>query len=76
MTLQDIQEQALELSIEERWQLIDTLMHSLRSQERSAAKPKSIAASLIGIANTEAPPLTDEEVRAALDERRLQLRLK
>ena len=72
MTLQDIQDQALELSTEERWQLIDALMHSLQHQECSTAKPRRIAASLIGIAKTEASPPTDEEVKAALDERRLQ----
>jgi hypothetical protein len=35
-------------------------------------KPQSLAASLIGIAKTDMPPPTDEEVKAILDERLVQ----
>jgi len=70
MTLHEIQTQALKLSPEERWELIHTLMRSLRTQ--STAKPKGLAANLIGIAKTDTPPPTDEEVKAMLDERLVQ----
>ncbi|MEG3435736.1 hypothetical protein V0288_01270 [Pannus brasiliensis CCIBt3594] len=69
MTLQEIQERALQLSIEERLQLIDTLTRSLQPESRPTVKPKGLAASLIGIAKTDAPPPTDEEVEALLKER-------
>lgn len=69
MTLQEIQEQALRLSLEERWQLINALMKSVQPQSQLKVKPKGLAASLIGIAKTDAPPPTDEEVKAMLDER-------
>ncbi|MGV0027778.1 hypothetical protein [Phormidesmis priestleyi] len=39
------------------------------SHAQSTVKPTGLAASLIGIAKTDAPPPTDEEVKAVLDER-------
>lgn len=80
MTLHELQDQALKLSNEDRCQLINTLMRSrsdssrvsLQSKPQSALKPQGLAASLIGIAKTGAPPPTDEEVNAMLDERLVQ----
>lgn len=72
MTLRELQDQALMLSAEERWKLIDTLMRSLKPKPRSKVKPKGLAASLIGIAKTDGPPPTDAEVKAMLDERLVQ----
>lgn len=72
MTLRELQEQALELSVEDRWQLVKTLIQSLQSNSQLAVKSKGLAASLIGIAKTDAPPPTDEEVKAMLDERLVQ----
>ena len=68
MTLHELEDQALKLSAEDRWQLINTLMRSL--QPRS--KPKGLAASLIGMAKTDMLPPTDEEVKAMLDKRLVQ----
>ncbi len=72
MTLHEVQEQALRLSAEERWQLINTLMQSLQSKSQATIKPKGLAASLVGIAKTDAPSPTDEEVKILLDERLVQ----
>ena len=72
MILRDLQEQALKLSVFERWQLIHTLMRSLQPNSQSTVKPKGLAASLIGIAKINAPPPTDEDVKAMLDERLVQ----
>lgn len=36
MTLQNLQKQALQLSISERWQLVQTLLESLQQETRSA----------------------------------------
>jgi hypothetical protein len=69
MTLHELQNQALRLSTEDRLQLISALMRSIQSKSPSAVKPKGLAASLVGIAKTDAPPPTDEEVQAMLDER-------
>lgn len=70
MTLRELQDRALRLSAEERWQLIDALMRSLQPKPRSKVKLKGLAASLIGIAKTDAPPPTDAEVKAMLDEQK------
>jgi hypothetical protein len=72
MTLHELQNQALGLSVEDRWQLINALMRSLQPKTSSAVKPKGLAKSLIGIAKTDAPPPTDEEVSLMLDERLTQ----
>lgn len=80
MTLHELQEQALKLPFEERWQLIQVLMRSVSDQQsgslqpsvQSTAKPTGLAASLIGIARTDALAPTDEEVRVMLDERLVQ----
>ena len=80
MTLHELQEQALKLPAEERWQLINVLMRSVSDQQswllqpnpRSTARPTGLATSLIGIAKTDAPPPTEEEVKAMLDEQLVQ----
>ena len=61
MTLHELQDQALKLSVEDRWQLINSLMRSLQPETQIAVKPKGLAASLIGIAKTDAPTPTDED---------------
>ncbi|KYC42339.1 hypothetical protein WA1_20425 [Scytonema hofmannii PCC 7110] len=38
MTLQELQKQALQLSISERWQLMQTLMESLQQETRPVQK--------------------------------------
>lgn len=69
MTYQDVQDQALKLSDEERWRLVNVLLRSLKPAPKPTTKRQGLAASLIGIAKTDAPPPSDEEVRAMLDER-------
>ena len=72
MTLRELQDQALELPVEERWQLVYILMRSLQSESQAKVQSAGLAQSLIGIAKTDMPPPTDEEVEAMLDERLTQ----
>jgi hypothetical protein len=72
ITLHELQHQALMLSTEDRLQLINALTRSLQPKKSLAVKPKGLATSLIGIAKTDAPTPTDEEVKAMLDERLAQ----
>lgn len=72
MTLRELQEQALRLSSEDRWELINVLMRSLQPPSQSMIKSKGLAAGLIGIAKTDVHPPTDEEVKTMLDERLVQ----
>jgi hypothetical protein len=67
-----LENEALKLSVEDRWQLINRLMRSLQPKTQLTIKPKGLAASLIGIAKTDDPIPTDEEVQAILDEPLLQ----
>ncbi|MCU0552511.1 MAG: hypothetical protein MUC48_24530 [Leptolyngbya sp. Prado105] len=71
MKLDEIQDQALNLSPEERLKLANVLMRSLQPT-RPATKRQEIAERLIGMAQTDAPPPSDEEVAAILDERLAQ----
>ena len=74
MQLRELQERALKLPLEERWQLVNRLMRSLQPSVETALddEDEDIVSSLIGIAKTEGPAPTDEEVRAMLDERLVQ----
>lgn len=72
MKYQDVQDQALKLSDEERWQLVNVLLRSLQPASEPIAERQGIAERLIGIAKTDSPPPSDEEVRAILDERLAQ----
>ena len=80
MKFDEIPEQALKFSVKDHWQLIDVLMRSVSDQQswslqpnpQSTARPTGLAASLIGIVQTDAPPPTDEEVKAMLNERLTQ----
>jgi hypothetical protein len=67
MTPHALQTQALALPTADRWQLTNALL-----QSPSTAKPQGLAASLIGIAKTNNPAPTDDEVAAMLDERLAQ----
>jgi hypothetical protein len=70
MTPHELQTQALALPTADRWQLTNALRRSLQSP--AADRPKGLAASLIGIAKTDSPAPTDDEVAAMLDERLAQ----
>lgn len=72
MTLTELQAQALKLPLEERWQLISALIRSVQPETPKAIEPKGLAASLVGLAKTDSPPPTDEEVAMMLDERLAQ----
>jgi hypothetical protein len=71
MTLHELQTQALELPAEERWQLTNALLKSLQPVQQ-IAQGQSIVERLVGIAKTDGPAPTDEEVATMLDERLAQ----
>jgi hypothetical protein len=51
MTLQELQKQALQLPISDRWQLVQALLESLQKETRSVAKKGNLSR-LRGIAKT------------------------
>ncbi len=66
MTFQTLHEQVLTLPEDDRWELIDILMKSLRSKPALVNRYKGIASSLVGIAKTNAPAPTDEDVKSII----------
>ncbi|MDD1428926.1 hypothetical protein MEO94_31760 [Dolichospermum sp. ST_sed9] len=72
MIFQKLHEQVLMLPEDDRWELINILMKSLRSKPALTVKHKGIASSLVGIGKTDAPAPTDEEVKSILETRLLQ----
>ena len=59
MTLQELQKQALQLPISDRWQLVQTLLESLKqethlmSQRRNLSRLRGIAKSSVAAGNTD-----------------------
>ena len=43
MKLQELQEQVLQLPTQERWQLVQTVLMSLREETRPEVEPKNLA---------------------------------
>ena len=77
MSLQELREQALQLSVSDRLALMSTIIDSLQSELRPRPPvPKDIVDRMIGLAKTDAPPPTDAEVEAMLEERLVEKYLK
>jgi hypothetical protein len=69
MSLQELREQALQLSVSDRLALMSTIIESLQHELRPGPPvPEDIVDRMIGLAKTDAPP-TDAEVEAMLEER-------
>jgi len=77
MSLQELREQALQLSVSDRLALMKTILYSLEEELRPRPPvPEDIVAQMIGLAKTDAPPPTDAEVEAMLEERLVEKYLK
>jgi hypothetical protein len=69
MSLQELREQALQLSVGDRLALMSTIIESLQHELRPRPPvPEDIVDRMIGLAKTDAPP-TNTEVEAMLEER-------
>jgi hypothetical protein len=60
MTLQELQKQALQLPISDRWQLVQTLLESLQRETSSGVKKRNLSR-LRGIAKSAETPSEDIE---------------
>ena len=77
MSLQELREQALQLSVSDRLALMKTILYSLEEPLRPRPPvPEDIVDRMIGLAKTDAPPPTDAEVEAMLEERLVEKYLK
>jgi len=69
MSLQELGEQALQLSVSDRLALMKTILYSLEEELRPRPNRKGAAQRMRGLLKTDAPPPTDAEVEAMLEER-------
>jgi hypothetical protein len=69
MSLQELREQALQLSVSDRLALMKTIIYSLEEELRPRPNRKGAAQRMRGLLKTDAPPPTDAEVEAMLEER-------
>lgn len=70
MSLQELRNQALQLSVSDRLELMSAILQSLQHELRPRPPvPEDIVDRMIGLAKTDAPPPTDAEVEAMLEER-------
>jgi hypothetical protein len=69
MSLQELGEQALQLSVSDRLALMKTIIYSLEEELRPRPTRKGAAQRMRGLLKTDAPPPTDAEVEAMLEER-------
>jgi hypothetical protein len=77
MSLQELREQALQLSVSDRLALMSTIIESLQHELRPRSPvPEDIVDRMIGLAKTDAPSPTDAEVEAMLEERLVEKYLK
>jgi hypothetical protein len=76
MSLQELREQALQLSVSDRLELMSAILQSLQHELRPRPNRKGAAQRLIGLAKTDQPPPTDAEVEAMLEERLVEKYLK
>ena len=71
MSLQELRNQALQLSISDRLELMSAILQSLQHELRPRPDRKGAAQRMRGLLKTDAPPPppTDAEVEAMLEER-------
>jgi hypothetical protein len=58
--------------VQNAWDLLENLTGTVEAPENWSVKHKGIASSLVGIAKTNAPAPTDEEIKSILETRLLQ----
>ena len=76
MSLQELRKQVLELSVSDRLALMQTIIISLDRELRPRPDVKGALQRMRGLAKTDAPPPTDAEVEAMLEERLVEKYLK
>jgi hypothetical protein len=69
MSLQELREQALQLSVSDRLALMSTIIESLQHELRPRPNREGAAQRMRGLLKTDTPPPTDAEVEAMLEER-------
>lgn len=71
MSLQEVKQQVVKLSVRERLSLVSFIIDSLPEFRRSRAERSRAIEQMRGLLKTDKPAPTDEEVEAMLEERRI-----
>lgn len=72
MSLQELKEQIFKLSVSDRLSLVSAIIESLQETSGSMSERSSAIGRMRGLLKTDQPALTDEEVAAMLEERRVE----
>ncbi|MDJ1174813.1 hypothetical protein [Roseofilum capinflatum] len=71
MSLQEVKQQVVKLSVRERLSLVSFIIESLPELRSSTAERSRAIEQMRGLLKTDKPAPTDEEVEAMLEERRI-----
>ena len=63
MTHEELIKEIMQLPLEQRMELLETISRSLREEMRPREQKESIVSRLRGIAKFDGPPPTDEEIK-------------
>ena len=72
MSLSEVKQQAIKLSVRERLSLVSFLIQSLPESEKSGTERSQAIERMRGLLKMDKPAPTDEEVNSMLEERRLE----
>ena len=72
MSLQELKEQASQLPVSDRLELIRMLIESLQEAPSEQPERSRIIKQMKGLLKTDQPAPTDEQVKAMLEERRVE----
>jgi hypothetical protein len=76
MSLQELKNQAYQLSVSDRLSLVNAIIHSLEREFQPKRDRQGAAQRMRGLLKTDTPPPTDAEVASMLEERLVEKYLK
>lgn len=72
MSLQDLKEQARQLNVDDRLELVRSIIESLQDAPSQQLERSRAIKQMKGLLKTDQPAPTDEQVEAMLEERRVE----
>lgn len=72
MSLQELKKQARQLSVSDRLELVSSIIESLQDNSSQITERSRIIKQMKGLLKIDKPAPTDEEVKAMLEERRME----
>jgi hypothetical protein len=72
MSLQELKKQVRQLSVSDRLELVSAIIESLQDTSSQIPERSRVIKQMKGLLKTDKPAPTDEEVKAMLEERRME----